>query len=140
MNFGHEKDCSSSTSNLPSRSTFRSAYRHPLSSFPFRVTGPFGYNDKVNIRVVFSLPVTIPPDGEIPSLVLVVGSKSTARTVTYLTASAVYTADMSGNASVQNDSSVLFQYVVGADDVSVDLRCARSSSSSRLIQLLCLLH
>lgn len=59
------------------------------------------------------------------------GSTSTARTTTYLTAAAVYaTEDMlSANASTlyggggfDNYSSVVFQYLVAADDETVDLR------------------
>lgn len=113
--------------------------------------GPFGYNQEVEIRIDFSLPVTVPEVEETaststtttataatidelsqPVLSVVIGSTSTARTTTYLTAAAVYaTQDVSStdatssalaNASLHNDSSVFLTYLVAADDESVDLR------------------
>lgn len=87
-----------------------------------RTAGPFGYNEEVEIRVAFSLPVTSPVADDRPVLSLVVGSTSTAITVTYLTAPAVFTTEISGNGSVSNDTFLYFKYVVGADDKSIDLR------------------
>lgn len=114
--------------------------------------GPFGYNEEVEIRVDFSLPVTAAAaamaegtDDLAPTLSLVVGSTSTAKTTTYLTAAAVYAtvADLlsgpndttttssslssssltGGNSSHSyNDTSAFFKYVVAADDESIDLR------------------
>lgn len=89
--------------------------------FSLRVSGPFGYNEEVEIRVAFSLPVTSSVADDRPVLSLIVGSTSTAKTLTYITAPAVYTTEISGNGSV-SDSLLYFKYVVGSDDESVDLR------------------
>lgn len=94
------------------------------------VPGPFGYNEEVDIRVDFSMPVTSSDADNRPALSVVVGSSSTAATLTYLTASAVYSEvnTSSGNDSVSGDnvannsSSLYFTYIVGADDESDDLR------------------
>lgn len=94
----------------------------------------------------FSLPVTVPDeemaDG-VPSLSVVVGSTSTARTTTYLTRAALYTAEglLGGNGSVwyggsySNGTSMFFRYLVAADDSSVDLRCVNifTSAPARLV-------
>lgn len=103
-----------------------------------RVPGPFGYNEEVEIRVEFSLPITADAVAEttddlVPALSVVVGSTSTAKTTTYLTADAVYTTVESlsvandtsssmGNSSSYNDTSAFFKYIVAADDESTDLR------------------
>lgn len=99
---------------------------HPLTLG----AGPFGYNDEVEICVDFSLPIAV-PDVETTEdplkLSIVVGSTSTARTSTYLTADAVLTAD-DGRGSTPcgeqglNKSSATFKYLVAADDESIDLR------------------
>lgn len=103
---------------------------------PNLVSGPFGYNEEVEVRVDFSLPVTVldaETTDDLPALSVVVGSTSTARTLTYLTAAAVYTTEglsgmndssLYGNGSYYNDSSAFFKYLVAADDESVDLRQA----------------
>lgn len=79
----------------------------------------------------FSLPVTSPEvdsTDELPTLSVVVGSSSTARTTTYLTAGAVYTTgNLSSSAAenistLYNDSVLFFKYLVAADDESLDLR------------------
>lgn len=95
----------------------------------FRQTGPFGYNEEVEIDVEFSLPVSVPDveetaattaADELPALSVVVGSMSTAMTTTYLTAAAVYTnEDLSGAAAA---NTLFFKYLVAADDESANLR------------------
>ncbi|CAM9188184.1 unnamed protein product, partial [Discosporangium mesarthrocarpum] len=111
--------------------------------------GPFGYNDEVIIRVNFSLPVIALSASsssagllDVPSLAVVVGSTSTAATVTYVTASAVYTSDLMGNLSsisnvtvttaegldTETDKFIYFKYLVAADDESSDLRYLDSFS------------
>lgn len=95
----------------------------------FYHAGPFGYNEEVEIRVDFSLPVTVPDaeetasttaTDEIPALSVVVGSTSTALMTIYLTAAAVYTnEDLSGTAEA---NVLFFKYLVAADDESADLR------------------
>lgn len=92
--------------------------------------GPFGYNDEVEICVEFSLPIAVPEvetTDDPPKLSVAVGSTSTARTSTYLTADAVLTAeDTHGSAPCDeqglNKSSATFKYLVAADDESIDLR------------------
>ncbi|CAM9804617.1 unnamed protein product, partial [Scytosiphon promiscuus] len=123
-------------------------------------TGPFGYNEEVELRVEFSLPVTVPDiaedtavatptetdDAQSPGLAVVVGSTSTAKTTTYLTAVAVNTAQdllsdaaaaaaasnvsstHGGGGGYYNYTSVYFKYLVAAEDASLDLRYLDSSS------------
>lgn len=92
-------------------------------------TGPFGYNEEIDIQVDFSLPVSVPDADEtsatsatadLPTLSVVVGSTSTAVTTTDLTAAAVYTTEDLSGAGATN--SLFFTYLVAADDESVDLR------------------
>lgn len=95
-------------------------------------TGPFGFNEQVEIGVSFSLPVSVldadetsaaTTTHELPTLSVVVGSTSTALTTTYLTAEAVYTnEDLSGLGAA---NVLFFKYLVAADDESVDLRWVR---------------
>ena len=95
----------------------------------FHQIGPFGYNEEVEIRVNFSLPVSVPDaeetaatttTDELSALSVVVGSMSTALTTTYLTAAAVYTnEDLSGTAAA---NALFFKYLVAAEDESADLR------------------
>lgn len=80
-------------------------------------------------------------EAQLPALSVVIGSTSTAKTTTYLTAAAVYTTEdllsdpdsaAAANASVAdgggggyynyNYSSVFLKYLVAADDASLDLR------------------
>lgn len=90
---------------------------------PSPISGPFGYNEKAELRVEFSLPITPPEANDLPVLSMVVGSTSTARTFTYLTASALYATEVSAvNTSQYSDTSLFFTYLVGPDDESDDLR------------------
>lgn len=92
--------------------------------------GPFGFNDEVEICINFSLPIAVPKVETTeypPKLLVVVGSTSTARTSTYLTADAVLTAeDARGSTPCGeqglNKSSATFKYLVATDDKSIDLR------------------
>lgn len=77
----------------------------------------------MELRVAFSLPVTAVTADTSPALAVVIGSTSTARTLTYLTGSAVYTMNVSVDTSLNNSRSMFFKYSVGADDQSADLRC-----------------
>lgn len=118
---------------------FQSASCLPRDSFfsSFHQTGPFGYNEEVEIRVDFSLPVSVPEaeeaasattTEELPALSVVMGSTSTALTTTYLTAAAVYTdEDLSGTGAA---NALFFKYLVAADDESTDLRWEFVSDSA----------
>lgn len=108
-----------------------------LVSACFHTPGPFGFNDKVEVRVEFSLPIATPSVDEPPALELVIGSVSTAKTSTYLTGFAVHSTNMSANASLYDYSSLFLEYVVGADDESHDLRWASLKHLEPDLEMLC---